>query len=76
MKPNQLEIRVDPVDGHIWAVRVPYNKPMVKIKDVTNDVLWCLCADLSAVNGTKHIERFVKFSDGMHCKITAEMVDD
>jgi hypothetical protein len=47
----------------------------VPIKDITNDVLLCLCADLSAGGETKVVERSVKFNDGFVCKITVEIVD-
>lgn len=73
VKPNQLEIRTNPEDGTIWAVRVQ-NRKFTKIRDVTKDVLYCLCADLSAVDGSEKVERSIKFADGMECKITAELV--
>jgi len=48
----------------------------VPIKDVTNDVLFCLCADLSADGKTQTVERSIKFSDGFTCRITVEVVKD
>lgn len=73
MKPNQLELRVDPADGQIYAVHVQRGKPIRKIKNITDDVLLCLCADLSADNVSKEVERSIKFNDGMICRIVVEM---
>lgn len=76
MKPNQLSIRVNPVDGRIWLAHEPHLKPLRRLRDVTDDVMLALCADLSADEGSRAVERSVKFGDGMRCKITVEMVDD
>lgn len=73
MKPHHLELRVDPETGRIIAVHVQRGKPLRRIKDITDEVLLCLCADLSADNVSKEVERSIKFSDGMICKITVEM---
>lgn len=73
MKPQQLEFRVDPNDGLIWAVRVQRGKPVQRLKNVTDELLLCLCADLSADGAAKEIDRSVRFSDGMVCRVTVTM---
>ncbi|KMS60009.1 hypothetical protein V474_07975 [Novosphingobium barchaimii LL02] len=73
MKPNQLELRVDPADGRIFAVHIQRGKPVRKIKDLTDEISLCLCADLSADNVSKVVERSIQFSDGMVCEISVRM---
>lgn len=75
MKPNQLEFRVDPNDGRIIAVHIQRGKPIRKIKDVTDEVLLCLCADLSADGKTEEVSRTIRFSDGMVCEVMVKMVE-
>lgn len=76
LNPKHFYVRVKPEDGTIWITHEKYRDPIKPIKDVTNDVLLALCADLSAANMPfGMIERSVKFSDGMVCKITVEMIE-
>lgn len=75
MNANQLEIRVNRDDGSIWACRRLNGKPK-RIRDITNDVMFALCADLSADGVTQKVEREIRFADGFSCKITVEVVRD
>lgn len=71
MKPSQIHVRANRDDGAIWFT---YEKPGARIKpvrDITNEVLLALCADVSA-NET-NIDRTIRFSDGMVCRITVTM---
>lgn len=76
MNAKHYRIRTKTEDGTIWLTHEKYRQPIVPIKDVTNDILLCLCADLSAGGETRQVERSVKFSDGFSCKITVEVLQD
>ena len=76
LNPKHFHIRAKPTDGSFWLTREKHLEPIIPIKDVTHDVLLCLCADLSAGGETKIIERSIQFSDGFSCKITVEMIND
>jgi hypothetical protein len=77
MKPTQVHIRANRDNGTIWLTE---EKPgMLRIKplrDVTDEVMLALCADLSAQRNTREIERSIKFADGMICVIRVEMVQE
>lgn len=74
MKPTQVKIRANRDDGSIWLT---YEKPGARIKplrDVTNDVMLALCADISAqLDNPQSVDRTIRFADGMVCKITVHM---
>ena len=76
LNPKHFHIRAKAEDGTIWLTHEKFRQAIVPIKDVTNDVLFCLCADLSADGKTQTVERSIKFSDGFTCKITVEVVRD
>jgi len=76
LNPKHFHVRTKPADGTIWITHEKYREPIRPIKDVTNDVLLALCADLSADGVTKVVEREVKFSDGWTCKVTVETIKD
>jgi len=76
LNPKHFHIRTKPEDGTIWLTHEKYRQAIIPIKDVTNDVLLCLCADLSADNATQTVERSIKFSDGFSCKITVEVIKE
>lgn len=76
LNPKHFHIRTKPEDGTIWLTHEKYRQTIIPIKDVTNDVLLCLCADLSADNATQTVERSIKFSDGFSCKITVEVIKE
>ena len=73
LNPKHFHVRAKREDGTVWLTHEKFRMPIIPIKDVTNDVLLCLCADLSAENDTRKVERSIRFSDGMLCKITVEM---
>jgi uncharacterized protein (DUF849 family) len=73
LNPKHFHVRVKPEDGTIWLTHEKYRQAIYPIKDVTSDVLFALCADLSADNVSQAVERSIQFSDGMRCKITVEM---
>lgn len=76
LNPKHFHLRTKPEDGSIWLTHEKYRQAIIPIKDVTNDVLLCLCADLSTEDGVQLVERSVKFSDGYNCKITVEVIRD
>ena len=76
LNPKHFNVRVKPEDGTIWLTHEKYRQAIIPIKNVTSDVLFALCADLSADNVSKAVERSIQFSDGMRCKITVEMEKD
>jgi hypothetical protein len=76
LNPKHFHLRTNAEDGTIWLTREKYLHPLIRVKDVTHDVLLCLCADLSAGGETQVVERSVKFNDGFVCKITVEVVQD
>lgn len=76
LNPKHFHVRTKPDDGTIWLTHEKYREPVHPIKDVTNDILLCLCADLSADGVAQVVERSVKFSDGFSCKITVEVIKE
>ena len=76
LNPKHFHVRTKPENGTIWLTHEKYRQAIIPIKDVTNDILFALCADLSADNITQCIERSIRFSDGFSCKITVEVVKD
>jgi uncharacterized protein (DUF849 family) len=73
LNPKHFHLRSKAEDGTIWLTHEKYQHPIHPIKDVTNDVMLALCADLSADGETQTIERSVQFADGWRCKITVEV---
>lgn len=73
MKPNQFHVRVRAADGTIWLTHERSAAPVRPLKDITNDILLALCADVSNEDGARAIERCVEFSDGMRCVITVAL---
>lgn len=76
LNPKHFHVRAKAEDGTIWLTWEKHLHPIHPIKDITNDVLLCLCADLSAGVDSSSVVRSVKFSDGFVCKITVEVVKD
>ena len=76
LNPKHFHVRTKPEDGTIWLTHEKYRQIIIPIKDVTNDILLCLCSDLSSDGVTAKVERSVRFSDGFECRITVEMVKD
>lgn len=76
MKPANLTIRLDPSSGDIWLTEERRNDPRIKrIKNVTQDVLMALCADVTSQDGTKSVSRDIRFSDDVVIRITVEEVE-
>ena len=79
MNPAHYQLRVRPEDGTIMLVLAKPGQPVRRIRDMTEELLLCLCADISAAldhDGTiKSIERSVKFSDGMSCKVNVVLTN-
>lgn len=73
MKPTQVKIRSNRDDGSIWLTLEKPGQRIKPLRDVSDEVLLALCADLSAQENTETVERTVRFSDGMICKITVHM---
>lgn len=76
LNPKHFHVRAKADDGTIWLCHEKYRNPTIPVKDITNDVLLALCADLSADGVTQTVERSIKFSDGWMCKVTVEVVQD
>lgn len=76
LNPKHFHIRTKPEDGTIWLTHEKYREAVRPIKDVTNDVLFCLCADLSADGVTQQVERSIRFNDGFACKVTVEVIKE
>lgn len=76
LNPKHFHVRANGEDGTIWLTHEKHLRPLIRVKDITNDILLCLCADLSAGGETQMVERSVKFNDGFVCKITVEVVQD
>ena len=74
--PDDLRIRANRDDGTLWITHEKFLQPIRPLKDVTNEVLLALCADLNADGVTDVVERSIKFNDGFHCLITVEVVKD
>lgn len=73
MNPKHLHLRTDPKTGDIWITEERRNDPAIRrVKNVTNDVLLALCADIISVDGTTAVSRDVRFADGISVRITAE----
>lgn len=73
LNPKHFHVRAKAADGTIWLTHEKYRQAIAPIKDITNDVLLALCADVSADGDARAIERSVQFNDGMRCKITVEL---
>lgn len=73
LNPRHFRVRSKREDGSIWLTHEKVGDPVRPVRDITNEVLLCLCADLNAVDGTKKVERSVVFSDGWKCKVTVEI---
>jgi len=76
LNPKHFRVRTKPTDGTVWLTHEKYLQAVIPIKDITDEILLCLCADLSGVDGTERVERSVRFNDGWQCKITVEVVKD
>ena len=76
LNPKHFHVMAKAEDGSIWLTHEKHLHPIHPVKDVTNDVLLCLCADLSAGVDGSLVVRSVKFSDGFSCRITVEVVKD
>lgn len=77
LNPKHFHIRAKAQDGSIWLTHEKYRQTVIPIKDVTNDVLLSLCADLSGNEDQGSLtEREIIFSDGWRCRVTVEMVKD
>lgn len=74
LNPKHFHIRAKAEDGAVWLTHEKYRQAIIPIKDITNDVLLALCADLSADGVTQIVEREVRFTDGFTCKVTVEVV--
>lgn len=77
LKAKHLYVRSKPEDGTIWITHEPNLRgPIRPVKDITNEILIALCAELNADGVTRVVERSVKFNDGFECRITVEMIKD
>ena len=77
LNPKHFHVRSKAEDGSIWLTHEKFMEPIRPIKDVTNEVLLALCADLSANDQiAAKTEREVKFSDGWTCRVTVEMIKE
>ena len=75
MNPAHYQLRVRPDDGALMLVLAKPGQPLRRIRDMTTELLWCLCADVSAAEVAvgEAIERNVIFADGMECLVTVKL---
>lgn len=74
LNPKHFHIRAKAQDGTIWLTHEKYREVIIPIKDVTQDILLALCADLSGnEDKAQSTEREIIFNDGWSCKVTVEM---
>ena len=75
MNPKHSQFRVQPEDGANMLVVARPGQPLRRIRDMTRELLWCLCADVSGAECKlgESIERNVIFADGMECEVTAKL---
>lgn len=76
LNPKHFHVRTKPEDGTIWLTHEKYRQAIIPVKDMTNDILFCLCSDLSADGVTQRVERSIKFNDGFECRITVEVITE
>lgn len=76
MKPDHFRIRIDRNTGDLWLTMEKPRQPMKRIAKMTDHILLALCADLFAEDGTKAIERDIKFSDGTAVRLTVSDITD
>lgn len=72
MNTKQLRVRMDPNTGRIWLVRERTAQPIERIKDITDDVVLAIAADIAIEGGTKESSREIKFSDGGHIRLLVQ----
>lgn len=70
MKPQHFNIRIDRTTGDFWLVIEKPAQPIKRIRNITSEVLLALCADLFETQGTKEVQRDIKFSDGGLVRLT------
>jgi hypothetical protein len=75
LNPRHFRVRSKREDGSIWLTHEKVGDPVRPVRDITNEVLLCLCADLNAVDGTDKVERSVKFADGFECLVTVQVIN-
>lgn len=76
MKPQHLQIRADREDGSLWIALAKPRERIRRLKDVTAEVLFALCADVShgdAPIGTV-VDRDIKFADGTRCRVSVTIL--
>lgn len=66
---KHLSVRTDRATGDLWLWN---ERDKRRVKNITNDVLLALCADLFAEDGTTSMSREVRFADGAAARITVE----
>lgn len=65
------EVRIDMQTGAIWLVDAPRHAPIRRVKDITNDVMFALCAE-TVFDGIA-VERSIRFADGTRCLVNIQM---
>ena len=70
MNTKNFGVRMDQQTGDIWLTQEKYAQPVKRLKNITNDVILALAAEIVAVNGTKEATREVRFSDGGAIRLT------
>lgn len=76
MKPQHLQVRADREDGTLWIAHAKPRERVRRLKDVTAEVLFALCADVShgdAPAGTV-VDRDIKFADGTRCRVSVTIL--
>lgn len=78
MNPKHLGVRVSN-DGTIFLTE-ERNRTVKRLKNITNDVMFALCADLIGQDGADEnvtkVERSIRFGDGTECLITVQLIKE
>jgi hypothetical protein len=78
MNPKHYQLRIKPDSGEIFLCLAKPGQPVKRIRDMTEELLWCLCADIFAAiddnRDVQTIDREVRFNDGMACKVSVSLI--
>ena len=75
MKPNTARVRIDRDTGRLWLTEERYRRPIRRVKDITDDVIFAFGAELTAIEGQDKVVSGFRMSDGVEIRITAELVE-
>lgn len=74
MKPQNTHLRTDQKTGDVWITHEQLGRPIIRFKNITNDIFLALAADLIADSNTEPLVKDIKFNDGMIIRLTTELI--